>query len=449
MARYPTDGNEVDKADAGTAALLAEVEALKHRLAALAARLPESTPGEPRSAGQSKRRPSTKTVVHLTAGAMLAMLAGGAMAYGADALIIGPDGATIFAKSINFGSRLGALLTLYDPEFVIGIQPETFYQRSYKNFAWYKGGGHTNTELDPGGGSKMMSLTDGNLDVAGSVKAKSFDVDGAGGVTAGTVKAGTVTTGTLTVSDQEKGLTVSGPIKIDGKAGLKELTIAGTKLVNQKETPVTWVQINGRNEFKDDENVGPLRVGAAYGIPGIYSEAGDVVVGSQSGNIQLRGKAIGEVVYQRDDEPQTTYQKPLWRYHMSLTGAKYGGKTKRIPDDVLATLCGKPDGCEVRLGMTRWQNGNETETASIVKRLYIGDGGRWRTNTPGEEQGVIAKGNTKHVMNAWDTCLLTTGTYENYQDKGDQQTGLQLLVWKGPKDIYNNPARTCELTIIP
>ena len=40
-----------------------------------------------------------------------------------------------------------------------------------------------------------------------------------------------------------------------------------------------------RNYFKDEENKGWLRVGAAWGVPGIYSEAGPVVVTSQSGII--------------------------------------------------------------------------------------------------------------------------------------------------------------------
>jgi hypothetical protein len=45
-----------------------------------------------------------------------------------------------------------------------------------------------------------------------------------------------------------------------------------------------------RNNFSDVENAGNLRVGAAWGIPGIYSEKGPVVIGSQDGNIWLNGK---------------------------------------------------------------------------------------------------------------------------------------------------------------
>jgi hypothetical protein len=50
-------------------------------------------------------------------------------------------------------------------------------------------------------------------------------------------------------------------------------------------------RFNGtRNLFSDQENAGNLRVGAAWGIPGIYSEKGAVTVGSESGAIWLRGK---------------------------------------------------------------------------------------------------------------------------------------------------------------
>jgi hypothetical protein len=47
-----------------------------------------------------------------------------------------------------------------------------------------------------------------------------------------------------------------------------------------------------RNNFKDEENKGWLRVGAAWGVPGIYSEAGPVVVNSLSGIIWLPGNVV-------------------------------------------------------------------------------------------------------------------------------------------------------------
>jgi hypothetical protein len=86
-------------------------------------------------------------------------LSGRGTARAADALTIGPNGVNIdnlqVAKNISFTNHTGELLTLWSPEYSVGIQPYTLYARSYKNFAWYKGGKHTDTELDPGGGSKI------------------------------------------------------------------------------------------------------------------------------------------------------------------------------------------------------------------------------------------------------------------------------------------------------
>jgi hypothetical protein len=45
-----------------------------------------------------------------------------------------------------------------------------------------------------------------------------------------------------------------------------------------------------RNYFSDEENAGILRVGAALGVPGIYSNKGPVGIGSENGHIWLQGK---------------------------------------------------------------------------------------------------------------------------------------------------------------
>jgi len=83
-----------------------------------------------------------------------------------DALSIQPDGATLFAKKISFGSRYGEFLAFWPP-LSVGVQDDTLYQRSSLNFAWYKGGKHSDKQFDPGeGGSKMMSLSDGVLTVS-------------------------------------------------------------------------------------------------------------------------------------------------------------------------------------------------------------------------------------------------------------------------------------------
>jgi hypothetical protein len=226
LVRHPADGSEDDNV---RAALLAEVEALRRRVAALEERPPGDAPREPPPPGrQTKRRTSTKTAVHLTTGAMLAMLAGAAIAYAADALIIGPGG------SIDFPNRFGVLLTLWNPGYVIGIQPSTIYQRSGKNFAWYKGGQHTDTELDPGGGSKMMSLTDGNLDVAGSARMTGLNVAGSATMT------GLNVAGSATMT----GLNVAGSATVTG------LKVAGLAVpASLEEVRIIRGTVDGINAF--------------------------------------------------------------------------------------------------------------------------------------------------------------------------------------------------------
>jgi len=49
----------------------------------------------------------------------------------------------------------------------------------------------------------------------------------------------------------------------------------------------------GRHFFQDSENAGKLRVGAAWGIPGIYSESSNVVVGAAGGiNLASQGSVV-------------------------------------------------------------------------------------------------------------------------------------------------------------
>ena len=94
----------------------------------------------------------------------------------------------------------------------------------------------------------------------------------------------------------------------------------------------------------------------------LYVEGGIKSTATIDGNMK--------VLYQRDDQAVGAYQKPNWRYHMSLTGTAYAGKTKTIPIDILRQLCGKQDGCEVRLGMTRWDAPSQTEAGSHSVVLY-------------------------------------------------------------------------------
>ena len=164
------------------------------------------------------------------------------------------------------------------------------------------------------------------------------------------------------------------------------------------------------------------------------------------GNMRVAGTLSSQGRYQRDDSPETTYEISP-RYHLSLTGTAYSGKTRQIPQQVINDLCGDQDGCEVRLGMTRWDNNALTETASKPALFYYSTAdGRWRASSgvAGDASGVDGKDGTQHVLNAWDTCYFTDSQYSGVRDLGDTAIGMNLLVWTG----YGNPGRTCELTLI-
>ncbi len=62
-----------------------------------------------------------------------------------------------------------------------------------------------------------------------------------------------------------------------------------------------------------------------------------------------------------------------------------------------------------------------------------------------DREGVIGDGHRQDAADAWSTCYFTDATFDKYQELGDKNTGMQLLVWNG----NSNPARTCELTLIP
>ena len=60
------------------------------------------------------------------------------VAYAADSLTIDANGIRLGAN-LNFGNRLGALITLWNPGFTIGIQHSTMYFRSDRDFARFYG----------------------------------------------------------------------------------------------------------------------------------------------------------------------------------------------------------------------------------------------------------------------------------------------------------------------
>jgi hypothetical protein len=90
-------------------------------------------------------------------------------AQGSDFLSSGPNQFNIRAAggvrlnddtSQFFGDARRQMLNLSGTSYGVGVQTDTLYQRSATNFAWFRGGTHSDTVLSPGGGgSLLMSLT--------------------------------------------------------------------------------------------------------------------------------------------------------------------------------------------------------------------------------------------------------------------------------------------------
>ncbi len=407
MAHLPVDGSKNDIVDGDASGLLAEVAALRDRLAALEAQLAGGLPAHP-PPQQASRRISSKTVVHLTTGAILALLAGASVVYGQSAVealliskegnvAIGPSGALFVGKEGNVAigpSRLASSST-YKLQVSTGAA-----KTNAKNAAGFAV--TTNETDNPFGLGIRLNGAPALADRSAVLVTTDVNL-GEGGHLVLQPSSGNVGIGTLTPKAENK-LEVNGKIAAnsltaDSATVQKSLTALGALTVEGdtilKGTLKGAVKIDGNNVLelgagvKDKEGsagiiayekwtTGALDiVGAGSEIPkrkiNFWAEGGATFAGGLKVNGAVDGNM--KVVYQRDDDAQTTYEKPLWRYHMSLTAAKYGGRTKTIPNDVLTALCGKSDGCEVRLGMTRWDDANKTQTASITNRpLYRGSG---------------------------------------------------------------------------
>ena len=63
---------------------------------------------------------------------------------------------------MNFGNQTRQMLTLWNPDYGIGIQSSTMYFRTGSNFAWYRGSGHNDNVFHPGINGRTLMRLDGN-----------------------------------------------------------------------------------------------------------------------------------------------------------------------------------------------------------------------------------------------------------------------------------------------
>ena len=247
-------------------------------------------------------------------------------------------------------------------------------------------------------------------------------------------------------TNPEATLEVAGSTKLNGSVGINRAPASDQHLSIQPDKdqiPFNVTDPSGAKKWLTVDGSGNVIMnGGNVGIGTATPEAKLDV----AGDARIKGKVTRHARYQRDDETEGFYEISP-RYHLSLTGMKYGGRTKTIPQDTLQALCADYDGCEVRLAMTRWASDTNTESASYFFTFYYSAGnGHWRASQTdaGSAAGVDGDGKTTHVKNIWSTCFFTDGTYNQYKDLGDKGPGMQLLVW----NHYKNKNRTCELTLI-
>jgi hypothetical protein len=71
--------------------------------------------------------------------------------------------------TLNFGSSTRQMINLWGVGYAIGVQADAQYSRSVNDFAWYRGGTHSDTHFDAGGGQSLMTLTTNGLTVSGAI----------------------------------------------------------------------------------------------------------------------------------------------------------------------------------------------------------------------------------------------------------------------------------------
>jgi hypothetical protein len=198
----------------------------------------------------------------------------------------------------HFGATTRQMLNLYDQAYAIGVQDWTLYNRTDGNFAWYRGGSHSNAQLDPGPfGTTLMSLTPTGLTLPGNESlavGKGLRVEGPASPGGSAVSVG----GNGDVAVDAPGIvggrfivTDGGRVGIGTPAPSEKLSVAGGIQASVGGT----IAVNG---FASGLSSGEGVVGVTAGFNGVRGEdtAGDGngVYGKSVSNNTLYGAVKGE-----------------------------------------------------------------------------------------------------------------------------------------------------------
>jgi hypothetical protein len=250
------------------------------------------------------------------------------------------------------------------------------------------------------------------LDVAGKIKAAEADVSGLLKGRTLLAESAQVTTGTLDVTNKA----IAGTLESRGDLKAKTL------VVDESATLGNAIVKNNLNPGGELLTVG--------------------------GDVTMKGKLTSKGRFQRDDEPEATYDI-LPRYTLVLTAPNYAMKSKTIPLDVLGSVCGYPEGCQAILVMYRWSNFNQSQGWGKSFRFFYSSADRkWSVDrsVKGDDEG-LNNTDRKDIFNLENTCILSNHTWKGGKDVGNEKTGMQMVLWNNGGN-HNEAQRSCTLTLI-
>src|SRR5262249_19044695 len=122
-------------------------------------------------------------------------------------------------------------LNLWGTQYGIGVQDMTMYFRSNGNYAWYVGGTHNLTALNPGGGAISMTLNgSGNLSVTGNTTL------GSGTSNAHTLNGNATITGNLAIGTS----TPQTKLEVNGNLMVSSATANADIALNSANRPTVY-----------------------------------------------------------------------------------------------------------------------------------------------------------------------------------------------------------------
>jgi hypothetical protein len=210
----------------------------------------------------------------------------------------------------------------------------------------------------------------------------------------------------------------------------------------------------GQTIVRNSGNWGCTTIGDITAVVAGTGLSGGATVGSATLNVNFAGTGSANTAARSDHEhfdlvrvidgvaqPAETWNPT--RYHYTVTSAT-AGRTFDIPQSVIIDLCGDADGCQVIMGMTRWDSTAKTETAARQFRFYYSPAsGRWRASDT-DTNDIDGDGGRTHVRDIYNHCYFTDGPYVNFASQGDPARGMHLLM----TNEYNGTQRTCEITFM-